>query len=76
MEIKFNVVKLDGEKVTDMSAYADAISDILFEITEEDETITIFDSGFSLYRIPKLNEILVIEQKLVSLGLVIDALSA
>lgn len=76
MEIKFNVVKLNGEKVTDMSVYADAISDILFEITEEDETIAIFDSGFSLYRIPKLNEILVIEQKLVSLGLVIDALSA
>jgi hypothetical protein len=48
----------------------------LFEIVDDDEIFTIDESGFSLGRIPALNEILVVEQKLVSLGLVIDALSA
>ena len=76
MEIKFNIAKVNGEKVTDMSVYVDAISGILFEIVDDDEIFTIDESGFSLGRIPVLNEILVVEQKLVSLGLVIDALSA
>lgn len=76
MEIKFNIAKVNGEKVTDMSVYADAISGILFEIVDDDEIFTIDESGFSLGRIPALNKILVVEQKLVSLGLMIDALSA
>ena len=76
MEIKFNIAKVNGEKVTDMSAYADAISGILFEIVEDDEIFTIDECGFSLGRIPALDEILMVAQKLAYLGFVIDVSAA
>ena len=76
MEIKFNIAKVNGEKVTDMSVYADAISGILFEIVDDDEIFTIDESGFSLGRIPALDEILIVAQKLAYLGFVIDVSAA
>ena len=76
MEIKFNIAKVNGEKVTDMSVYADAISGILFEIVDDDEVFTIDENGFSLGRIPALGEILMVAQKLAYLGFVIDVSAA
>lgn len=72
MMFNFEVVLLNGEKVPDMSKYADAISDILFDTTQA-ENLEITKCGFSLDRAPTINEILKIEQKLVALGLVIQA---
>lgn len=71
MRVSFNLAFLDGKQILDISVYADDISDILFRITDE-ENITIEKFGFTLYRMPTIEEILQIEQKLVALGLIID----
>ena len=73
MEIMFYLVQVNGEKVTDMSQYEDAIFEMLGECTDEGDEASLGSGWFSLSRIPTLNEILTIERKLVELGLVIRA---
>lgn len=76
MEMKFKLAQVDGQKIADMAVYTDGISDILYNLIEdEDEMFTIYEDSFSLYKIPTLNEILMVAQRLASLGLVIDVLS-
>ncbi len=70
--VSFEVVLLDGNQVPNISEYADAITNILLDVTDE-ETVAIVKNGFALYRIPTLSEIIEIEQRLVALGLVIKA---
>lgn len=72
MVVNFDVVQLNGDRVSDMSVYADAISDILFDVTDEEDVITC-ETGFALHRVLTLNELLEIEQRLVALGLVVKA---
>ena len=76
MERKFKLAQVDGQKIADIAVYTEAISDILYDLIEErDEMFTIYEDSFSLYKIPTLNEILMVAQRLASLGLVIDVLS-
>lgn len=77
MEMIFKLAQVDGQKIADIAVYTDGISDILYNLIEdEDEMFTIYEDSFSLYKIPTLNEILMVAQRLASLGLVIDVLSA
>ena len=73
MEIRFYVVQLTGEKVTDMGKYADGIFDTLAHVTDEHDEVILGDNWFSLSRVPTLEEILIINRNLAKLGLVIDA---
>ena len=76
MEMKFKLAQVDGQKIADIAVYTDGISDILYNLIEdEDEMFTIYEDSFSLYKIPTLSEILMVAQRLASLGLVIDVLS-
>ena len=73
MEIRFYVVQLTGEKVTDMAKYEAGIFDILARVTDEHDEAIMGDGWFSLSWVPTLEEILIINRNLVKLGLVIDA---
>ena len=73
MEVRFYVVQVNGEKVADMSKYADAIFDILTPLTDVSNEVIIGEAWFSLSKVPTLDEILTISRRLVKLGLVIEA---
>lgn len=73
MEVKFKLVKVNGEKVTNMTEYEDAIFNILADCTDEYDETTIGEGWFSVSKVPTLEEILVIERNLVKLGLVIES---
>lgn len=73
MEVRFYVVQVNGEKVTNMSEYADAIFDILAPLSDADDEVIIGEEWFSLSKVPALDEILTISRNLVKLGLVIEA---
>ena len=73
MEVKFKLVKVNGEKIADMSKYDDAIFNILADCTDEYDEATVGEDWFSVSKIPTLEEILVIERQLVKLGLIIGA---
>ena len=73
MEVKFKLVKGNGEKITDMTEYDDAIFNILADWAAVYDAATIGEDWFSVSRIPTLEEILIINRNLVKLGLVIDA---
>ena len=76
MEMKFKLAQVDGQKIADIAVYTDAISNILFDLIDDrNEMFSIDEDSFSLYEIPTLNEILMVAQRLASLGLVIDVLS-
>ena len=72
MEIRFYVVQLNGEKVTDMAKYGAGIFDLLAHVTGEHDEVILGDDWFSLSRVPTLEEILMISRNLSKLGLVID----
>ena len=73
MEIRFYLVQITGEKVSDMTNYDAGIFDILAHVTDEHDEVILGDDWFSLSRVPTLEEILIINRNLVKLGLVIDA---
>ena len=73
MEITFYLVQVNGEKVTDMSQYEDAIFEMLAHFTDEHDEVTLGEDSFSISRVPTLSEILAMERKLVKAGLVIEA---
>ena len=73
MEIRFYLVQITGEKVSDMTNYDAGIFDILAHVTDEHDEVILGDNWFSLSRVPTLEEILIINRNLVKLGLVIDA---
>ena len=72
MEIRFYLVQITGEKVSDMTNYDAGIFDILAHVTEEHDEVILGDDWFSLSRVPTLEEILIINRNLAKLGLVID----
>ena len=73
MEIRFYLVQITGEKVSDMTNYDAGIFDILAHVTDEHDEVILGDNWFSLSRVPTLEEILIINRNLAKLGLVIDA---
>lgn len=73
MELKFYLVKTNGEKVNDMTMFEDVIFEILACFTDEHDEVTLGDGWFSMSKVPSLREVLSIERKLVTVGLVIDA---
>jgi hypothetical protein len=73
MEIRFYLVQITGEKVSDMTNYDAGIFDILAHVTDEHDEVILGDDWFSLSRVPTLEEILIINRNLAKLGLVIDA---
>lgn len=73
MEIRFYVVQLTGEKVTDILQYEDGIFGALALVTDKHDEVILEDDWFSLSKVPTLEEILIISRNLVKVGLVIDA---
>ena len=73
MEIRFYLVQVNGEKISDIKPYEDDIFNILANYTDEHDEASVGADWFSLSKLPTLNEILAIEKNLASLGLVINA---
>ena len=73
MEVKFKLVKVNGEMITDMTEYDDAIFNILADCADAYDEAVIGEDWFSVSKVPTLEEILIINRNLVKLGLVIDA---
>lgn len=73
MEVKFYLVQTNGEKVDGLSKYEDAIFHIMAECLDADVEVVLGIDWLSVSKMPTLNEILSIERKLVTLGLVIEA---
>lgn len=65
MEIRFYLVQITGEKVSDMTNYDAGIFDILAHVTDEHDEVILGDNWFSLSRVPTLEEILIINRNLV-----------
>lgn len=72
MEVKFYLVQTNGEKVDDLTQYEDAIFRIMAEYFDADVEVILGTDWFSVSKVPTLREILSIERKLVTLGLVIE----
>lgn len=72
MEVKFKLAAVNGEKITDMTEYSDAIFNILADCSDSYNEATIGEDWFSVFKVPTLEEILIINRNLVKLGLVID----
>lgn len=72
MEVRFYVVRLNGESVTTLSEYEDAIFGMLDHVADEKDEVILGDDWFSLSRVPTLEEILLINRRLAELGLAIN----
>ena len=73
MEIKFNLVQINGEKIVDLSKYENEIFDMLACCTDEYDEVVLGKDWFSMSKVPTLSEVLTMERKLVKIGLVIEA---
>ena len=73
MELKLYLAQLNGDKINDLSTYADKIFDILASCTDEHTEVILGKNWISMSEIPSLHDILKLENQLVKLGLVIEA---